>query len=230
VSPVPATIFVAGGLALWVYGCYSTVPFFEATLAPRLVLGPEAAGPAPYFYWYGSTFLSLVLLPILALRLVERRAAPEERVASLGWGPGDWRTGLAAAALGYAAMVVVLVLVVPFGDFRGKYPLFPDAGRSVGMFVAYETAYVLYFWSWESFFRGFLTLGLAKTLGIWSVFVQMLPFVVVHYGKPDLEVMSSVFGGIALGYLALRTGSIWYGFLIHAATAITLDVLVLALR
>lgn len=230
VSVVPAAIFVTAGLAMWVYGYYGSAPFFEQRIAKALGLAPGSAHAASFFYWYGSTFVTLVLLPLVALRIAERFARPEDRVASLGWGRGDWRVGLPAGIFFYGVMVVLLAVAVSTQDFRGKYPLYADADRSLRMFVAYEAAYALYLVSWESFFRGFLTLGLAKTLGIWTVFVQMLPFVVLHFGKPSLEVMSSVFGGIALGYLALRTRSIWYGAAIHAATAITLDVLVVARR
>ncbi len=229
-SVVPATVFVTAGLALWVYGYYGSMAFYQKAIEKRLGLDPPAAAAAPFFYWYGSTFFTLVLLPTLALRIAERFAPYEDRVLSLGWGLGDRRVGLPAALFFYGVMLLLVALAVSTQDFRGKYPLFPGAGRSLGMLAAYEAAYATYLVSWEFFFRGFLTLGLAKTLGIWAVFVQMLPFVVLHFGKPDLEVMSSVFGGIALGYLAFRTRSIWYGAAVHALTAITLDVMVLALR
>jgi membrane protease YdiL (CAAX protease family) len=228
-SPVPATIFVAGGLCLWLYGDFSSLHFFSEAIVPRLGLSAVEAGATAFFYWYGSTVVTLVVLPTLALRIAERRVRPEDRVP-LGWGLGDRRFGLAAAALAYAVMLVLVAFAVSRPEFRAKYPLYQGAGRSLGAFLAYEAAYVLYFVGWESFFRGFLTLGLARTLGVWSAFVQMLPFVVLHLGKPHLEVMSSVFGGVLLGVLALRTGSFWYGFLIHAATAVTLDVLVVAMR
>lgn len=230
VSLVPATVFVTAGLAMWVYGYYGSMAFYQKALAKHLRLDLGTAAAAPFFYWYGSTFLILVVLPTLALRIAERFGPAEDRVPSLGWGPGDWRVGVPAALLFYGVMLLFVVVAVSTQDFRGKYPLFPDAGRSAGTLVAYEAAYATYLVSWEFFFRGFLTLGLARALGIWTVFVQMLPFVVLHFGKPDLEVMSSVFGGIALGYLALRTRSIWYGAAVHALTAITLDVMVLALR
>jgi membrane protease YdiL (CAAX protease family) len=227
---VPATVFVTAGLALWVYGYYGSMAFYQRVLAVRLPLDPGTAAAAPFFYWYGSTFLTLVLLPTLVLRVAERLAPAEERVGSLGWGLGEWRVGVPAALVFCGFMLVLVGVAVSTPDFRGKYPLFADAGRSLGTLVAYEAAYAAYFVSWEFFFRGFLTLGLAQTLGIWAVFVQMLPCVVLHFGKPDLEVMSSVFGGIVLGYLALRTGSIWYGAAVHVLTAVTLDILALALR
>jgi membrane protease YdiL (CAAX protease family) len=125
---------------------------------------------------------------------------------------------------------VIVSVIAGMDSFQEYYPIYGDADRSLAMFVSYEIAYACYFVAWEFFFRGFMTFALEKHLGIWVIFVQMLPFAVMHFGKPGLESMSSVFGGIALGYLALRSRSIWYGVFIHAATAVTLDVLVVGIR
>lgn len=227
---VPTVTFVAAGLCLWAYDTYGSLRFFTTVWARLLKLDFAAAEMGSFFYWYGSAFLVLMLVPIVIIRVTNRFAKPEDRVPSLGLGLGDWRAGVPACAIFYGVMVVLLAVVIWTQDFRGKYPLYDDADRSVAMFLSYELAYALYFVAWEFFFRGFMTFSLEKTLGVWAAFVQMLPFVVMHFGKPDLESMSSVFGGIALGWLALRTRSIWYGVFIHAATAVTLDCLVVGLR
>jgi membrane protease YdiL (CAAX protease family) len=46
----------------------------------------------------------------------------------------------------------------------------------------------------------------------------------IHFGKPFLETLAAVLAGIVLGTLALRTRSIWSGFLIHVSVAISMDV------
>jgi membrane protease YdiL (CAAX protease family) len=58
-----------------------------------------------------------------------------------------------------------------------------------------------------------------------AVLVQVAPFTVMHFGKPELEALGSVVAGVALGLLALRTRSFWYGALTHAVVAVTMDVL-----
>ena len=229
-SLVPTVAFVTAGLTLWAYDYYGGVRFFENVWAEVLRLDFDAAKAGSYFYWYGSAFVMLMLVPWAVMRLTNLVARDEDRVPSFGLGLGDWRFGLRCAGLFYGVMVVLLLVVVWTQDFRGKYPLYGDADRTLAMFLAYECAYALYFVAWEFFFRGFMTFSLEKTLGVWTVFVQMLPFLVMHFGKPDVEAMSSVFGGIALGWLALRTRSIWYGVFIHAATAVTLDCMVVALK
>jgi membrane protease YdiL (CAAX protease family) len=50
---------------------------------------------------------------------------------------------------------------------------------------------------------------------------------IMQYGKPLLETMGAILAGLILGTLALRTGSIWCGALIHISVAITMDVLAL---
>jgi membrane protease YdiL (CAAX protease family) len=53
----------------------------------------------------------------------------------------------------------------------------------------------------------------------------MIPFVLLHSGKPFIETFASIFGGLFLGYLALRTRSMFFGFMIHAIVLVTLDAI-----
>jgi membrane protease YdiL (CAAX protease family) len=45
----------------------------------------------------------------------------------------------------------------------------------------------------------------------------------MHLGKAELEALGSIAAGIALGVLALRTRSFWYGVLIHGVVAVWMD-------
>jgi membrane protease YdiL (CAAX protease family) len=56
------------------------------------------------------------------------------------------------------------------------------------------------------------------------VFIQTIPFAILHFGKAQLETLAAVFAGILLGYLALRTRSFWYGWLLHVLVAFSNDV------
>ncbi|MCB9250428.1 MAG: CPBP family intramembrane metalloprotease [Ignavibacteriales bacterium] len=93
------------------------------------------------------------------------------------------------------------------------------------IFIIYELLLLLFLFSWEFIFRGFILFGLEKRFGLYAIFIQMIPFVILHNGKPFLETFASIFGGLFLGYLALRTRSILYGFLIHGVILIALDLL-----
>jgi len=74
---------------------------------------------------------------------------------------------------------------------------------------------VLDLFGWEFLFRGFLLFGLARRFGDEAVLLQAVPFAIAHIGKPELETLSTIFGGAAFGYLAWRTDSFFYPFLIH---------------
>jgi membrane protease YdiL (CAAX protease family) len=53
----------------------------------------------------------------------------------------------------------------------------------------------------------------------------MIPFVILHNGKPISETIGAIFGGLALGVLAYRTNSIYYGVLTHVGVMNCIDLL-----
>jgi membrane protease YdiL (CAAX protease family) len=179
-------------------------------------------GLYPAFYWYGCSLLVLGLVPLLFGRL-----ALGVPLREWGVGLGDYKFGLKAVLVMYLLFLPVLILVSTGSAFQAKYPLFPDANRTVLHLVVYQLAYAVYFIGWEFIFRGFLLFGLKPHIGFWAVFVQTIPFAILHFGKPQIETIAAVFAGILLGYLALRTRSFWYGWLLHASIATTNDLLAL---
>ena len=67
--------------------------------------------------------------------------------------------------------------------------------------------------------------GLEKRFGFYSVFIQMIPFTILHFGKPFLETLGSIPGAIALGILALRTRSFYYCVIVHFSVMFVLDTI-----
>ena len=49
----------------------------------------------------------------------------------------------------------------------------------------------------------------------------------IHYGKPYLETSGALVAGVALGSLAMRTRSIYSGFLVHVTVALAMDLVTL---
>lgn len=229
-SPIPVTVFVVGGLMMCLHHYYGQGKFFRKVVASAIGLAPRDVDYAACLYWPLTALVLYLVVPHLALRIARRFDPEEGPVHVAGLGLGDWRFGVRAAALFYGVMVPILFVIVWSSDFQGKYPLCEDATRSLRHLVLYEVAFAIYFIAWEYFFRGFLLFGLKRTFGSWTIWVQMLPFVVIHFPKPSLEAISSIAGGLALGWLAMRTRSIWYGWFVHAATAITLECLVVAVE
>jgi membrane protease YdiL (CAAX protease family) len=65
--------------------------------------------------------------------------------------------------------------------------------------------------------------GLEEKFGYYSVLIQMIPFVILHNGKPALETFGAIIAGIALGILAFRTRSIFYCIIAHYGVMFSID-------
>jgi membrane protease YdiL (CAAX protease family) len=151
-----------------------------------------------------SAFFYLVV-PVGVILLVFR-----ESPIRYGFRLGDWRAGLALTALGCGVMALVMVFVARTPAFREFYA--PQASSSTLPF-ALDAAIDLI--GWEFLFRGFLLFALYPACGPLAIALQAVPFTIAHFGKPELETLSCIFGGSALGYVAWRTRSFVYPFLIH---------------
>ena len=55
-----------------------------------------------------------------------------------------------------------------------------------------------------------------RAAGPSGVVLATFPFVFTHLGKPELETLSTFFGGLGFGWIAWRTRSVLYGALLHA--------------
>jgi membrane protease YdiL (CAAX protease family) len=68
---------------------------------------------------------------------------------------------------------------------------------------------------WEFFFRGFILFTYARKFGAEALWLQAVPFALAHIGKPEIEAFSTIFGGFAFAWVAYRTRSFVYPFIIH---------------
>jgi len=186
----------------------------------------------------------LLWLPLLAMLLLTRHSP-----ADFGMKAGNRKIGLIWLAIGYAIMMPAVVISAHSTAFSQYYiqrltqhlaisnwwPGQAATHPTLVTFAYYEIVMGVYFFCWEFFFRGFLLFGLARgsRIGAWgAIILQTIPFTLLHWSpiaaasKPNMETFGAALGGPALGYLALRTGSFVYGFLIHWLMAATLDLLV----
>lgn len=181
----------------------------------------HATGPiAEYVYWFWTSLLLFFALPMALAALM-----PGVRVRELGAGVGDWRYGLKAAALLYLVMLPFVVGASFTPTFANHYPLAAQATRSWATLLTYETSYAAYFVGWEFIYRGLLCVALYPRVGPAAIFLHAIPFAVMHGGKPEAEAYGSIIAGLALGVVAVRARSFWYGALLHAAVASTMDAL-----
>jgi membrane protease YdiL (CAAX protease family) len=124
---------------------------------------------------------------------------------------GDWRRGLPITAAGVAIMAVIIWYAGQQPDFRAYYTDL-IAGRP-GWRLVVDTAVDIF--AWEFFCRGWLLWGLGRKYGADAIWLQVIPFTLMHVWKPQLEQFSTILGGAFFGILAWRTKSIIWGWLLH---------------
>lgn len=160
-----------------------------------------------------------LVVPAIFIKL-----ALKERLRDHGLTTKGFRSHLAIYG---ACLLVVLPLValVSFDPtFQNKYPMYAFAGRSVSDLLWWEALYALQFFSLEFFFRGHWLHVLERTMGSQAIWAMMVPYCLIHFGKPWPETVGAIVAGLALGTLALRYRSIWAGFLVHVSVAVSMDV------
>jgi membrane protease YdiL (CAAX protease family) len=58
----------------------------------------------------------------------------------------------------------------------------------------------------------------------------MIPYVMIHFGKPLPETLGAIIAGLVLGHLALKSRSVWLGIATHVIVATSMDFAALLRR
>lgn len=144
------------------------------------------------------------LLPLLVVVVVFR-----DRLVRYGLTLGDWRWGVGLVVAGCLAMTPLVLWFATLPEVRAYYG---PSGAPLPELLAVN---VLELTAVEFAFRGFLMMALLRVMGPLGVVVACLPFVFGHLGKPELELFSTLAGGLVYGWLAWRTRSIVWGAVGH---------------
>jgi membrane protease YdiL (CAAX protease family) len=143
-----------------------------------------------------------LLIPLFVIIFIFR-----EGPKAYGFQIGDWRTGLKLTALAILLMTPILWwLLRSDSSMQGYYDSYL-AG------LPWNTFFDLL--GWEFLFRGWLLFGYARKFGPEAIWIQAVPFAIAHVGKPEIETLSTIFGGFVFGWIAWRSKSFLYPFLIH---------------
>ena len=130
-----------------------------------------------------------------------------ENPREYGFALGDWQAGLVITLVG-------ILLMAPIIWYLGKNdPSMTDYYKSNAAGLPWTTFLNLI--GWEFLFRGWILFGYARKFGAEALWLQAVPFALAHIGKPEIETLSTIFGGFAFGWVAWRTRSFLYPFLIH---------------
>jgi membrane protease YdiL (CAAX protease family) len=153
------------------------------------------------FKYWDRVILYLVIP--LSIILILFRENPKE----YGFSFGDWKLGLTYTALGILFMAPIIYYLGSGDASMQKYYEPYLKGLPWTTFLDLI--------GWEFFFRGWILFVYSRKFGHDALWLQAVPFALAHVGKPEIETLSTIFGGFAFGWVAWRTKSFVWPFLIH---------------
>ena len=210
---------LVSGLCLITYyhhGSHQSVPQWFIDWS-RDLWGIEALRFHQHAWSHVTAMVLLMLVPLAICRLAGIRAF------ALGLSAKGARSEFLIVLGMWVAFVPVIWLVSETDAFTRVYPRLRGAKSDVGLFVAYETFYLVKWVAWEFFFRGFMLFGFKRDLGNHAVLISTIAFALMHFGKPQVEVYASLAAGFTLCWIALRARCIWPGVLLHWLVATSMD-------
>jgi membrane protease YdiL (CAAX protease family) len=229
----PAACLLIVALVLTVQEYYGGRAFYEIWFRPWLAELEAHGHPRinlakydeyyGYCWWVASRVTGYVLIPFPLWKLL----FPQDSLLDMGLRGRGFTKHIWIYGLCLAVVVPAMLLVSSQPDFGNYYPFYKLASRSWFDFAIWESIYWLQFFSLELFFRGWILGALRKAMGAGAIFVMAVPYCMIHYGKPYLEAHGAIVAGIVLGSLAMRTRSIYSGFLVHITVAFSMDFLAL---
>jgi membrane protease YdiL (CAAX protease family) len=176
-------------------------------------------------YWVAISVVFYFVVPALVLRLILKKPLSDYGL-NFSIERGFWRLLFRCIAL----MLPLVYLMSLTPGFAAKYPflkIYDGSPYLSSTLIIWELIYFLQFFGLEFFFRGFLLHSLKPSLGIYSIFVMMVPYCMIHWGKPMPETFAAIFAGIFLGWLSYRNGNIWMGLVLHCTVAFSMDTMAL---
>jgi membrane protease YdiL (CAAX protease family) len=214
VSIVGAALPVRAGIAVAV-ATFAVLFDYSRTFIPDSI---QALGFAPEAMRFQSIERAILFLvvPLAVVALVFR-----DRPSRYGLTLGEWRWGAALAVVGCLLMTPVVLWLASIPEFRAYYA--PSAASPPDLVLTHT----LDLFSAEFLLRGFLMFPLLRLIGPFALLVATMPFVFAHLGKPEIELFSTLFGGLVYAWVDWRTRSIVWSTVAHVYI-VTLLVLLAA--
>ncbi len=175
-----------------------------------------------FAWWAGWRVLGYLVLPWIAIQFIPGVRVRDQHLSVRGTVQHLW-----LYVCLFLAVFPLVVLASRTAAFQETYPFYKLANRSRADLLWWESMYAAQFLSLEFFFRGVMLSCLRRVAGANAIFVMIVPYCMIHYGKPMPETIGAIGAGLILGTLAMRTRSIWGGVMIHVGVAVSMDLLAL---
>lgn len=174
-----------------------------------------------FFYWESGTLLLLALIPFLIGYFLIGMKPKEMGISRPDFSKG----GAKIFGAFLAVMIVVVIAASYFKEFSGYYPEGKFAATSLVAYLIYEMGYLVYFISWEFFFRGYMLFGLEPHLGRGNAaIISTVIFAIMHFNKPEIEALGALAAGLALAMLAFSTRSFLSCAALHWMVAMSMNI------
>lgn len=232
--PIACLVLVAIVLTLHEY--YGGRNFYETSLKPYLAEFAQDPKNAWFkfskydelwgYAWWVFARVTGYLLPLPLWKLL----FPKDSILDMGLRTRGFMKHIWIYLACLSIVVVAMLVMATQPEFLNYYPFYKQSARSWFDFLLWEAIYWLQFFALELFFRGWMLAALRRTMGMGAIFVMVVPYCMIHYGKPYLEAHAAIVAGVVLGSLAMRTRSIYAGFLVHISVATLMDTMALASR
>ncbi len=218
----PCLVFLWAAVCLTLIEYLGNVPAFEAFIQwthLQRVHSWRYYELAIYGWWTFWRILGYFILPAVFTWVVLRESIRDYGLRLKGVWQHAWMY-----VVFFIIVLICITCVSRQEAFLIYYPFYSRAQESWFDLLAWETMYIAQFFALEFFFRGFLLMPCRAAMGSSAIFAMTIPYTMIHYDKPLLEVFAAIVAGIVLGTLAMRTRSIVNGFFIHAAVAVSMDL------
>jgi membrane protease YdiL (CAAX protease family) len=171
-------------------------------------------------YWAASCVLFYLILPMFFRKIVFPKSPS---LFKLDIPLKHWKV----YGLMLLIMIIPLISASFLSSFQQTYPFvyIPKEEGFYQILLLWEIGYLCQFVAVEFFFRGFLIFSFEKELGYKAVLIPLIPYVMIHFGKPFPETLGAIVAGLVLGMMALRSKSIVPGICVHFSIAIGMDLL-----
>jgi membrane protease YdiL (CAAX protease family) len=232
----PAAMFAIAAICLTLQEYYGGRSTYDDVVRP-LLLKLQSTPPGRlnvakydelfgYAWWSFCRIAGYVLLPFPLYKLMFKK----DSLLDMGLRIRGFTQHLWIYGLCLAVVLPAMWFVSRAPDFGSYYPFYKSSQRSYFDLLTWEALYFAQFFALELFFRGLWLGAMRRSLGSGAIFSMIVPYCMIHYGKPYLEANGAIVAGVVLGSLSMRTKSIYAGFLVHITVALGMDVLALLHR
>ena len=213
-------IFIAVSLLQTISWYVTSMRFFRTNFYDTFFADNPNVSLYEYIYWFAGDFVTLFVCPVLIIKFTFK-----EKLSDYGINFKEAGLGFLITLIFTFVMVIIIWFCSSSREFAEYYPMLSSTRNNWVFFLVFQIFLLIFIIAWEFIWRGFMIFGLKGKFGFYAILIQMIPFVILHNGKPAAETFGAIAGGLALGILAYRTGSIFYGVIIHYMVMFMIDFL-----